>query len=141
MNIFKQLTESGLYILPYLMHIYDEQSHIYLINNTNDVEYKGITYKAAAFNYNPAANGSATFEAEILKTTTLGNFIKRAKQFNCELIGVYIEGEIISLSTYRHNYGEATWDEDKFQISLESDARESMTFPALIYNTYNNRGA
>ncbi|MEE6208316.1 MAG: hypothetical protein VZR95_09720, partial [Alphaproteobacteria bacterium] len=61
--------------------------------------------------------------------------------FNCDLIGVYRGGEVVQLETYRHHYGEATYDGVKFEIKLNGDDRGNMTFPALIYNSYNNRGA
>ena len=33
MGVYKQLTEGGLFTLPFLIHIYDETSDIYLIND------------------------------------------------------------------------------------------------------------
>lgn len=141
MGIYKELTEGGIYTLPFLLHIYDEISNVYLINDNIDLIYNNHTYKAASFIYNPATNGDATLEASISDNIEVLNILERSRRFNCELIGVYKGGQIVQLSTYRHQYGEATWDGDRFQIKLNADDRGNMTFPALIYNSYNNRGA
>ncbi len=141
MSVYKELTESGLYTLPFLLHIYDSQLDLYLINDTQDLTYGGHTYSAAAFEYTPNANGAAKLETSFCNSPELANMVNRSRVFNCELIGVYKAGEIVELSTYKHQYGEATWDGEKFLINLDADDRGSMTFPALIYNSYNNRGA
>ena len=141
MGIYKELTEGGLYTLPFLLHIYDNTIDIYLINDNTDLMYNNKVYKAASFDYNPATNGDAALEIGLFDNAELQNIIERARRFNCDLIGVYKGGQIVQLSTYRHQYGEATWDGDRFQIKLNADDRGEMTFPALIYNSYNNRGA
>lgn len=141
MGIYKELTEGGVFTLPFLLHIYDDTTNIYLINDNTDLSYNGHTYKAASFLYTPAANGDATLEASVYDNVELLNIIERTRRFNCELIGVYKGGQIVQLNAYRHQYGEAVWDGDRFQIKLDADDRGNMTFPALIYNSYNNRGA
>ena len=103
--------------------------------------YSGHVFEAASFNYTPGTNGGANLECDIFDKPELLNYITRNRNFKCELIGVYRGGEVVQLETYRHDYGDATWDGVKFEIRLDSDDRGSMTFPALIYNNYNNRGA
>ena len=103
--------------------------------------YSGHVFEAASFNYTPSTNGGANLECDIFDRPELLNYITRNRSFKCELIGVYRGGEVVQLETYRHDYGDATWDGVKFEIRLDSDDRGSMTFPALIYNNYNNRGA
>ena len=141
MGVFKELTEGGLFNLPFLLHIYDGSTDLYIINDNENLIYKEHTFEAASFNYTPSTNGGATLEFDIFDKPELLNYITRNRIFKCELIGVYRGGEVVQLETYRHNYGDATWDGVKFEIRLDSDDRGSMTFPALIYNSYNNRGA
>lgn len=141
MGVFKELTEGGLFNLPFLLHIYDDDTHIYIINDNVSLTYGGHTFAAASFEYQPSTNGDATLACDIFDKPDLLNYINRNRVFNCDLIGVYRGGEIVQLETYRHNYGEATWDGVKFEIKLNGDDRGNMTFPALIYNSYNNRGA
>lgn len=141
MGIYKDLAEGGLYTLGFLLHIYDAQGDVYLINDNKSIVVDAITYRAASFDYNPAANGAATLEISLIDNVEIQNISARSRQFNCDLIGVYRGGQIVKLNTYNHKYGDATWDGEKFQIKLNADDRGNMTFPALIYNSYNNRGA
>lgn len=141
MGVFKELTEGGLFNLPFLLHIYDDSTDLYIINDNENLIYNGHTFEAASFDYTPGTNGGANLECDIFDKPELLNYITRNRNFKCELIGVYRGGEVVQLETYRHNYGDATWDGVKFEIRLDGDDRGSMTFPALIYNNYNNRGA
>lgn len=141
MGVFKELTEGGLFNLPFLLHIYDDSTNLYIINDNENLIYNGHTYKAASFDYTPNTNGDASLACDIFDKPELLNYINRNRRFNCDLIGVYRGGEIVQLETYRHQYGDATYDGVKFEIKLNGDDRGNMTFPALIYNNYNNRGA
>ena len=141
MGVFKELTEGGLFNLPFLLHIYDDDTHIYIINDNVNLTYGGHTFAAATFDYTPSTNGDATLDCELFNKPELLNYLHKNRQFNCDLVGVYKGGEVVTLETYRHKYGDATWDGVKFEIKLNGDDRGNMTFPALIYNSYNNRGA
>lgn len=141
MGVFKELTEGGLFNLPFLLHIYDDSTHIYLINDNVSLTHSGHVFAATSFDYTPSTDGNATLICDIFDKPELLNYITRNRSFNCDLIGVYRGGEVVPLETYRHHYGEATWDGIKFEIKLNGDDRGNMTFPALIYNSYNNRGA
>jgi hypothetical protein len=141
MGVFKELTEGGLFNLPFLLYIHDSTTNIYLINDNISLNYSGHLFAAASFDYIPNINGDATLTCDIFDKPELLNYINRNRSFNCDLIGVYRGGEVVPLETYRHNYGEATWDGVQFEIKLNGDDRGNMTFPALIYNSYNNRGA
>ena len=141
MGVFKELTEGGLFNLPFLLHIYDDSTDLYIINDNENLIYNGHTFEAASFDYTPSTNGGATLGCDIFDKPELLNYINRNRNFKCDLIGVYRGGEVVQLETYRHNYGDATWDGVKFEIRLDGDDRGSMTFPALIYNSYNNRVA
>lgn len=141
MGVYKELTEGGLFTQPFLLHIYDNDSNIYLINDNEDLTYGGHVFTAAAFEYEPSTNGDARLSCEIHDKPALQNYILANRFFNCDLIGVYKGGEVVQLETYSHKYGDATWDDGRFEIKLNGDDRGNMTFPALIYNSYNNRGA
>ena len=141
MGVFKELTEGGLFSLPFLLHIYDDNTHIYLINDNQDLTYAGHTFNATTFSYEPSTNGDATLECAICDNPALLNYVLASREFKCDLIGVYKDGEVVPLETYHHKYGVATWDGVRFEIKLDGDDRGNMTFPALIYNSYNNRGA
>ena len=141
MGVFKELTEGGLFTLPFLLHIYDDDTHIYLISDNENLSYNGHTFQAAAFSYTPSTNGDATLECSLFDKPALLNYINKNRSFKCDLVGVYKGGEVVQLETYRHQYGDATWDGVQFQIKLNGDDRGNMTFPALIFNGYNNRGA
>ena len=141
MGIYKDLTEGGLYTLPFLLHIFDRLTDVYLINDNADITVSGITYHAASFGYTPNASGDATLEISLPDNVEIQNISERSRKFNCDLVGVYRGNEVVAIGTYKHQYGDATWDGSKFQIKLNADDRGNMTFPALIYNGYNNRGA
>lgn len=141
MGVFKELTEGGLFNLPFLLHIYDNSTDLYIINDNENLIYNGHTFEAASFDYTPSTNGDASLACDIFDKPELLNYINRNRRFNCDLIGVYRGGEVVQLETYRHQYGEATYDGVKFEIKLNGDDRGNMTFPALIYNNYNNRGS
>jgi hypothetical protein len=141
MGVFKDLTEGGLFNLPFLLHIYDDSTDLYLINDNENLTHGGHVFAAASFNYEPSTNGDATLACDIFDKPELLNYINRNRRFNCDLVGIFRGGEIVQLDAYRHQYGDATWDGVKFEIKLNGDDRGNMTFPALIYNNYNNRGA
>ena len=141
MGVFKELVEGGSFNLPFLLHIYDDNVHIYLINDNENITYGGHIFKATSFNYQPGTNGDATLECSLYDNPELLNYVNKNRRFNCDLIGVYRGGEVVQLETYRHNYGDATWNEGHLEITLSGDDRGNMTFPALVYNSYNNRGA
>lgn len=141
MSVFKTLTEGGIFTLPFLLHIYNDSTDLYYINDNEDLTYNSVTYTAAAFQVQLGANGETTLETSLFDKTALHNHVLSERTFPCEIVGVYLDDEVVELETYSHIYGQATWDEEKFQIKLNSDDRGDMTFPALIYNSYNNRGA
>jgi hypothetical protein len=140
MSVLKELIEGGGYTFPFLLHIYDDTIDLYMINDNTDIVYNGITYTAASFTYTPADDGGASFETSLCNNPFLHNMIERDRTLNVELIAAYNKGEVIALGTYKHKYGVATWDENTLSIKLSADDRGNMTFPALIYNNYNNRG-
>ena len=59
MNVYKQLTEGGGYNLPFLVHLSNPENtlNIFLINDNQDMVYKGVVYSASSFTYTPNTNG------------------------------------------------------------------------------------
>src|SRR5574344_2104712 len=108
MGIYKELTEGGLFSLHFILHIYDSNTNIYLINENENLNYNGITYQAAAFAYNPSVNGDATLEISIHDNAELLNIVGRSRRFNCDLVGVFKGGEIVPIGAYKHQYGDAS---------------------------------
>jgi hypothetical protein len=142
MNIFRQLSEGGGYNLPYLVNLYspDGAADFYLINDNQNMEYNGHTYAASNFTYTPSTDGSATFNVELAEHDEIIEILEDNYYFHVDVIGVFNGESVEAISMHRHKYGEATWDGAKLEMKLNKDDRGSMTFPALIFNSYNNRG-
>jgi len=142
-NSYRKLIYGGGFNLPYLVHIYNaaETENVYLINDNADVVYENNTYKASSFNFSINADGSATLEVELVGSgNALINIFENNYNFTAEVVGVMRETGVEVLTKSRHNYGEATWDGRKATISFSKDERINMTFPALVWSTYSNRG-
>lgn len=142
MNIYRQLAEGGGYNLPFLVHLYtpDGSKHVYLINDNADMDYAGHTYAASNFTYSPNLDGDSTFNVELAEHDEIIDLLEENEYFNVEVTGILNGGEVEEIGQYRHKYGEGTWDGAKLEMKLNKDDRGSMTFPALIFNSYNNRG-
>ena len=142
MNIYRQLAEGGGYNLPYLVHLYtpDGATHIYLINDNADMTDKGHTYAASNFTYTPNLDGDSTLNIEVVEHDDIIDILEENYYFNTEIIGIFNGEEVEEIGQYRHRYGEGTWDGAKLEMKLNKDDRGGMTFPALIFNSYNNRG-
>lgn len=142
MNIYRQLAEGGGYNLPYLVHLYtgDGATHIYLINDNADMTYRGHTYAASSFTYSPNLDGDSTFNVELAEHDEIIDLLEENEYFSVEVTGILNGDEVEEIGQYRHKYGEGTWDGAKLEMKLNKDDRGGMTFPALIFNSYNNRG-
>lgn len=142
MNIYRQLAEGGGYNLPYLVHLStdDGSAHVRLINDNRDMTYKGQTYSASSFTYTPGIDGDSTLSVEVAEHDEIIDVLENNYHFSVEVVGV-LNGETVEeIGHYRHRYGEGTWDGAKLDLKLSKDDRGGMTFPALIFNSYNNRG-
>lgn len=142
MNIYRQLAEGGGYNLPYLVHLYADggDAHVYLINDNKDMEYGGHTYAASNFTYSPNLEGDSTLNVEVAEHDGIIDILEENHYFNVEVIGILNGDTVEEIGQYRHKYGEGTWDGAKLEMKLSKDDRGGMTFPALIFNSYNNRG-
>jgi len=142
-SLFRKLAEGGPYSLPYLLRLHDESgTDIYLINDTKPCTWNGHTYLAGTFTYSPQDDGDSTLEVETVDAgSTIINLFENNYTFTADITGVLLEnGTVQEIKAYHHRYGTATWSGGKAKITFEKDDRLGMTFPALIWTTYNNRG-
>lgn len=143
MNIYRQLAEGGGFNLPFLVHLSspDGAAHIYLINDNQDMTFGGHTYAASNFTYTPNKNGDSTLNIELVEHDEIIELLEDCEYFKVEVIGVFNGEEVEAIGQYKHKYGEGTWNGAKLEMKLNKDDRGGMTFPALIFNSYNNRGS
>lgn len=142
MNIFRQLAEGGGYTLPYLLHIYADNKNVdlYVINDNQDLEYNGHTYNASSFTYRPNSDTESSLEIELVDHDQIIDLLENNYAFKVEAIGVLYNGEVNEIRQFRHIYGEGSWTGSTLQLKLNKDDRLGMTFPALVFDTFNNRG-
>ncbi|MGP1415420.1 MAG: hypothetical protein ACTTJ6_05760 [Treponema sp.] len=142
MNVYKQLAEGGGYNLPFLVHLSapDDTLHIFLINDNQGMVYKGHIYSASNFTYRPNTSGDSSLTVELVEHNSIIDMLEDNYYFKVEVIGILNGEDVEPLGVFKHKYGEATWDGMKLQMKLNKDDRGDMTFPALIFNSYNNRG-
>lgn len=146
MNLFKALQQGGGYTLPFLLKLSSPAGQepaaepIYLINDNTPLEYGGVTWQPSQFSYTPNDSGEGSLSIELAQTDGIIDLLESYYELNLELVGVYLDNEVHELGSFKHRFGTATWDGKELQIDFEQDDRLTMTFPALIFNSYNNRG-
>lgn len=142
MNVYKELSEGGGFSLPFLLHLFNpaETVHIYLINDIKDFEYGGNTYAASNFTYSPNREGDSSLSCEIVEHDEIIDLLEDNYYLRVEVIGVFNGEEVEEIGQYKHRFGEGTWDGMKLDLKLTKDDRGEMSFPALTFNSYNNRG-
>lgn len=142
-EVYEALSNGGGYSLPYLLTIKneDESIELNLINDNKDFVYNGIVFKSSAFNYSPSFDGDSSLEIEIVQSDYLIDIIEGSYTLNVTLVGILSEdNEVYEFATNKHHFGEGTWDGSSLKLSLKKDDRLDMTFPACVFNNYNNRG-
>ena len=142
MNLWKKLAQGGGFSLPYLVKIADPDggNAIYLINDSISLEHGGNTYKPSQFEYTPNDTGEGSFSIEIAETDGIIDLLENYYEMNIEVIGVLNGDEVAEIASWKHKWGTATWDGKSLEVALDQDDRLEMTFPALLFNSYNNRG-
>ena len=142
MNLVKALAEGGGYNLPYLLHLFDPAgaTHIYLINDNADLEFKGHIYLSSNFTYTPNPSGDTSLNIEIVEHDEIIDLLESNYFFNVEVIGIFNGESVEEIGQYFHKFGEGSWSGTKLEIKLNKDDRGDMSFPALIMNSDNNRG-
>ena len=146
-SIFNKLTRSGGYSLPYLIRLHDADNtaDYYFINDNRSLEYDGHTYVASTFEYTPnsslqGADGGGRLEIQVVDNLII-EALETFSTLYLEAVGVLLEnGTVQEIKTHSHKYGQAVWQEQTLTYTFEADDRMGMTFPALIFSTYNNRG-
>lgn len=147
-SVFQKLCQrAGSYSLPFLIHLYTPDMGFTerFINDTRDRVYDGKTYTASAFTYQqePPAHGmtgGGTLEIAV-KDNAVIDMVESSTLVFLDVIGALLEdGTVSPIRIFRHQYGSVVCDGRKAVFTFEKDDRLRMTFPALIFNHYNNRG-
>ena len=91
MNIYRQLAEGGGYNLPFLVHLSspDNATHIYLINDNQDMTYNGHTYSASNFTYSPNTSGDSSLNVELVQHDEIIELLEDYEYFQVEEIGIF----------------------------------------------------
>lgn len=151
-NFAKMCRRTGGYSFPWLIKIYDKNNTeaLYFINDTQDRIYETITYKASSFSFTPGRDESGFGGGDQLEIAVsemdaeqnkIIDMIETYRVICLDVIGCLLEdGTISEVKTFSNSYGSVEWDGKKAKFSFERDDRLDMTFPALVFSHYNNRG-
>jgi hypothetical protein len=146
MSLEKLLQKNGAYSLPFLVKIsnHGDTESIRIVNDVNDVVYQGQTYTASTFEFTPNIDVLGLDGGGRLSITVVDNnlieLIESNYNLKIEVLGILLDNEVTPLENFRSLYGSVTWDGLTAEFDFEPDDRMNMTFPALIFNHYNNRG-
>ncbi|MCF0222951.1 MAG: hypothetical protein HUK20_01660 [Fibrobacter sp.] len=138
--MYKLLSSGGGWSYPTLIHIYDAENHIRVVNDNVPVMYNGELYRASNFTYTPNMEGESSLNIELAETDSIIDILEGNYRFNVDAVAVIIEGELQEVRQYRHMYGEGTWTGKSLKLKLYKDDRLDMSKPAFDWNSYNNRG-
>lgn len=140
---------NGGFSLPFLLHLYDKGRNIdiRLINDSEGCAYEGETYKAGTFRYTPNASEQGLTGGGTLEIFAGGygsevtELVKLYSDITAEIVGVMMEdGTITELRHFKHHNGKVKVDRKSVTFTFSRDERLDMTFPALVWNSQNNRG-
>ena len=150
---FEMLTRrAGGYSVHWLIRIYDinETEELFFINDTQDRVYETVTYKKSSFDYQPGRSeqgftGKATLEIAIPETDSEQNkiidFLETYRVVCLDVIGCLLEdGTVYETHAYTHKYGNANWDAKTAKLQYDREDILDMTFPALVFSPFNNKG-
>lgn len=146
-NFEKMCRRTGAYSLPWLIWIHDDTdaTNLFFVNNTAPVTYGGNTYAATTFSYVPGAEVSGFGGGGSLDITVTDNslidMIELYRSLRLDVIGALQKtGDITPVKIFSHHYGTVSWTGKIARFNFEQDDRLDMTFPALVFNSYNCRG-
>ena len=151
-NFEKMCRRTGSYSLPWLIRLYDkaETESLYFINDTQDRIYETVTYKKSSFSFIPGSdasgfNGGGSLEIAVSEMdfdqNKIIDMIETYRVICLQVIGCLLQdGTISEVKTFNNSYGSVEWDGKRAKFSFDRDDRLDMTFPALIFSHYNNRG-
>ena len=148
-NFLRLCARSGGYSLPWLITIAGASTTLRFINDLTDRVYAGHTYKASTFSYQPNARDSGMSgggslriaAADANEVESVIALIESAASLQLDVVGILLDsGDVSEVKTFSHTHGTVRWNGREATFSMEADDRLSMTFPALIFSHYNNRG-
>lgn len=152
-DITQLFSFNGTYSLPYLIHLsgtYKRNGAVQtidmrFINDVKSCTYGGHNYKAEAFNYTPNASefgltGGGSLEISVVGNQVI-NLVELCSNITLEVVGCMMKsGTITELKHFVHKNGTIKVDRNVATFTFKRDERLDMTFPALIWNSQNNRG-
>lgn len=148
-NFAKMCRRTGGYSLPWLVTLSSNTKTLYFINDAKDRAHGGNTYKASTFEYLPSPQeqglcGGGTLDiaaADAGSVDSIIALVQSASTIALEVVGVLLEdGTISEIKTFSHSYGTVRLDGRRASFTFEKDDRLVMSFPALMFSHYNNRG-
>lgn len=151
-NFERMCRRSGGYSLPWLLTLSNSSTTIYLVNDTQSRVYGGHTYVASTFDYTPnpqenGLSGGGTLDIAAADAGDANGIIALVQNatsagIDLEVVGVVLEDDTISeVKTFAHSYGTVRLNGRDASFTFERDDRLGMSFPALVFSHYNNRGA
>ena len=143
----KLAQQQGRYSLPYLIKLHDDKNTIVMrfVNDVKSITFNGDVYTAGTFSYKPNASEQGLTGGGTLEISVQGNavidLIETYREVRLDVVGCIMQdGNIAELKSFRHHYGKVKTDRATAKVTFEKDDRLSMTFPALIWSAFNNRG-
>lgn len=146
-NFERMCRRTGAYSFPWLIRLYkpDESVELFFINDTQGRMYSGDTYVASTFDYIPNTeetgfDGGGSLSITVTDNTII-DMIEENASLRLEVVGVVLEGSTVTeVKSYAHQYGSVSWNGKTAKFTFDKDDRLDMTFPALVFSHYNNRG-
>ena len=152
-NLSKLFSYNGTYSLPYLIHLSGSYKRngvtqtidMRFINDAVSCSYDGNTYTATAFNYTPNASEYGLTGGGTLEISVVGNqiidLVEQCSEITLEVVGCMMKnGTITEMKHFAHKNGTIKVNRNVATFTFKRDERLDMTFPALIWNSQNNRG-
>ena len=144
-QLYQKLLEGGAFSLPYLITVGDGTSELNFINDTVSLTWQGKTFAASNFTFSPGTGGDSTLEIEVVDNTLIslidGITGAEGARLKATVRGVLLEdGTVQPIRSWHAQYGNAEWGQGKMTLTFTGDERLKLTFPPLVFNTYNNRG-
>lgn len=146
MSIEKLAQRNGAYSLPFLIEIknHDETEGIRLANDTKNIEFENKIYLASTFTFSPSDailgfDGGGRLSITVVDNNLI-ELIESNTNLKINVVGVILDDEVTPIQIFRSLYCTVRWNGISADFEFEKDDRLEMTFPALIFNHYNNRG-
>ena len=149
-NVFERMCRrSGGYSLPWLITLSNQSTTLRFINDVQSISYGGNTYSASTFSYVPeppenGLQGGGSLEIAAADANDVNGIIaliQGATSISLDVVGVMLDdGTIDEVTSFSHAYGTVRLNGRKASFKFERDNRLGMSFPALIFSHYNNRG-